>query len=76
MYGVTVRGQGGTVKEKDWQKFEKSQRFEMRVSSGFLKAIDQWRRHQPDPPSRASAIRRLAELGLKAKPARRKLTVD
>jgi hypothetical protein len=51
------------AKKTDWD-FEKSQRFEMRVSTEFLKAIDQWRRNQPDPPSRASAIRRLAELGI------------
>ncbi len=30
-------------------------------------AIDEWRRKQPDLPSRSEAIRRLVELGLKAK---------
>jgi metal-responsive CopG/Arc/MetJ family transcriptional regulator len=30
-------------------------------------AIDAWRRKQPDLPSRSEAIRRLIELGLKAK---------
>jgi hypothetical protein len=30
-------------------------------------AIDEWRRKQQDLPSRSEAIRRLVELGLKAK---------
>jgi len=30
-----------------------------------LATIDDWRRQQPDLPSRAEAIRRLVELGLK-----------
>jgi hypothetical protein len=46
---------------------EKTERFEMRVPSSFLKMIDDWRRKQEDLPSRAAAIRRLVELGLKAK---------
>jgi hypothetical protein len=41
--------------------------FQMRVSTAFLKTIDKWRRKQEDAPSRAEAIRRLVELGLKAK---------
>jgi len=36
----------------------------MRASEAFLKALDDWRRRQPDLPSRAEAIRRLVELGL------------
>jgi hypothetical protein len=32
-----------------------------------LTAIDDWRRLQPDLPARGEAIRRLVELGLKAK---------
>jgi hypothetical protein len=52
-----------TVKDMD----EKTERFEMRVPSSFLKTIDDWRRKQEDLPSRAAAIRRLVELGLKAK---------
>jgi hypothetical protein len=40
---------------------------QMRVSKAFLKTIDEWRRKQDDLPSRAAAIRRLVELGLKAK---------
>jgi hypothetical protein len=41
--------------------------FQMRVTEDFLKTIDQWRAKQDDEPSRAEAIRRLVELGLKAK---------
>jgi len=40
---------------------------QMRVSQSFLKTIDSWRRKQEDLPSRAEAIRRLVEIGLKAK---------
>ena len=55
------------AKEKtDWE-FEKTQRFELRIPSGFFKGIDDWRRKQEDLPSRAEAIRRLVEIGLKAK---------
>lgn len=39
----------------------------MRVPTSFLKHVDDWRRKQPDLPSRAEAIRRLVEIGLKAK---------
>ena len=41
--------------------------FHMRASEDFLKAIDKWRAKQEDKPSRAEAIRRLVELGLKVK---------
>jgi hypothetical protein len=34
--------------------------------ASFLAAIDEWRRHQPDLPPRAEAIRRLADQALKA----------
>lgn len=36
----------------------------MRVSPEWLETIDNWRRQQPDIPSRAEAIRRLVEAGL------------
>jgi hypothetical protein len=39
----------------------------MRWHEPDLAAIDEWRRHQSDLPSRTEAIRRLVELGLKAK---------
>lgn len=33
--------------------------FQMRVHPAFIELIDEWRRDQPDLPSRAEAIRRL-----------------
>lgn len=39
----------------------------VRVHDTGLEAIDSWRRKQTDLPSRPEAIRRLVELGLKAK---------
>jgi hypothetical protein len=33
--------------------------FQMRLSRQFLEPLDEWRRKQPDLPSRAEAIRRL-----------------
>jgi hypothetical protein len=39
----------------------------MRVDQPFLDAIDEWRRHQPELPSRAEAVRRLVRLALKQK---------
>jgi hypothetical protein len=40
--------------------------FQMRATEEFLRQIDDWRRQQPQLPSRAEAIRRLIEIGLKA----------
>jgi hypothetical protein len=49
---------------------EKLNRFEMRADNSFLKSVDEWRRRQPDLPSRAEAIRRLVEQALsRPKPA-------
>jgi hypothetical protein len=49
------------------------QAFQMRASKEFLEKLDDWRRLQPDLPSRAEAIRRLVALGLAApKPKGRK----
>jgi len=39
----------------------------MRASEDFLESVDKWRSKQDDKPSRAEAIRRLVEIGLKAK---------
>jgi hypothetical protein len=39
----------------------------VRVDPEFLKLIDQWRKKQDDLPGRPEAIRRLVEIGLKAK---------
>jgi hypothetical protein len=46
---------------------EKSGRFEMVTPPGWMEKIDEWRRQQPDLPPRAEAIRRLVDIGLKAK---------
>jgi hypothetical protein len=45
--------------------------FQMRATEGFFRQIDDWRRQQPDLPSRAEAIRRLIELGLKVETPKR-----
>jgi hypothetical protein len=42
----------------------KTERIELRASIEFLKALDEWRRRQPDLPSRSSAIRQLVEKAL------------
>jgi hypothetical protein len=47
-------------------KQEQTERFQMRVSPAFLRLVDDWRRKQPDLPSRAEAIRRLVERGVNA----------
>jgi hypothetical protein len=39
----------------------------VRVDEEFLKQLDAWRKKQDDLPGRPEAIRRLVELGLKAK---------
>jgi hypothetical protein len=38
-----------------------------RMSDEFMATVDAWAAKQDDKPSRAEAIRRLVELGLKAK---------
>jgi hypothetical protein len=35
-----------------------------RLQPEFLKRLDEWRREQPDLPTRPEALRRLAEKGL------------
>jgi hypothetical protein len=47
---------------------QRSGRFQMRVSPNFLKVIDDWRRKQPDIPSRNEAIMRLVERSLASEP--------
>lgn len=42
----------------------KTERFEMRLDSEMLEALDAWRAQQADLPARAEAIRRLVEKGL------------
>lgn len=46
---------------------EMSFTFRLRVPPSFLKTIDDWRRHQPDIPSRSKAVRKLVEAGIDAK---------
>jgi hypothetical protein len=40
--------------------------FQMRVTEEFLRTLDDWRRKQPDLPSRAESIRRLVDQAVKA----------
>ena len=42
----------------------KMERFEMRVDPHMVQRVDAWRAEQPDMPSRAEAMRRLADTGL------------
>lgn len=42
----------------------KSERFIFSAAKAFFERVDQWRRLQPDLPSRAEAIRRLVDKGL------------
>jgi hypothetical protein len=59
------------IRKSMWPRGEmakKTERFEMRADPSFFKTIDDWRRKQADLPSRAEAIRRLVELGLRAQP--------
>jgi hypothetical protein len=44
---------------------------QMRVSAGYLKSIDEWRRQQPDLPSRSEAIRRLTAIALRGEAERK-----
>lgn len=43
---------------------EKTRPFQMRVAPEWLDRIDEWRRTQPDIPSRAEAIRRMVDQAL------------
>ena len=52
-----------------------STRVHLMMSASELQAIHDWRRRQGDLPARAEAIRRLIQLGLKAKNSPRKKTV-
>jgi hypothetical protein len=45
----------------------KDLRIPVMMAATEVGAIDEWRRKQDDLPSRSEAIRRLVELGLKAK---------
>jgi hypothetical protein len=54
------------AEKTNWDDFEKTQQINLRVPIEFFKAIDEWRRREPDIPGRSEAIRRLVKLGLKA----------
>jgi hypothetical protein len=47
--------------------------FQMRASDEWWRGVDDWRRLQPDMPTRAEAIRRLVAIGLKADPPTQRL---
>jgi hypothetical protein len=49
---------------------KKTERFELRFDLESLASIDEWRRLQPDLPSRAEAIRRLVDSALRRSSAR------
>jgi hypothetical protein len=53
-------------KSTNEQPDEQTERFQMRVSKGFLHTLDEWRRAQEDLPSRAEAIRRAVEMAAAA----------
>jgi metal-responsive CopG/Arc/MetJ family transcriptional regulator len=42
------------------------QRIQLVINKRLVREIDEWRRRQPNLPSRSEAIRRLIEAGLKA----------
>jgi hypothetical protein len=44
-----------------------SEAVNVRITREGLETLDNWRRKQPDLPGRPEAIRRLVEIGLKAK---------
>ena len=47
-----------------------SEAVNVRITRDALQTIDDWRRKQDDLPGRPEAIRRLVEIGLKAKAAK------
>jgi hypothetical protein len=49
------------------KKYLKGQTFQMRADDDFLEMVDEWRRTEPDLPSRAEAIRRLVMIGVEIK---------
>lgn len=53
-----------TVKTKLTEFSGQDQLLQIRVSTPFLRALDEWRRKQEDLPSRSEAVRRLVEAGV------------
>jgi hypothetical protein len=67
-FNVNTRGTYMTSRPRGRQPGRIQDRpFQMRVSEGFLRTVDEWRRGQVDLPSRAEAIRRMVELASKMK---------
>ena len=48
------------------KKPEPMLRFEMKAPTDWFDRLDNWRRTQPDLPTRAEAIRRLVDKGISA----------
>jgi hypothetical protein len=55
----------GPMGTEQTDKLKKESRLEMRVDTSWLKRIDDWRRQQDEIPSRAEALRRLTDIGLR-----------
>lgn len=53
------------------KKYPKGQTFQMRADDDFLELVDEWRRMEPDMPSRAEAIRRLCLYAIQMKGKKR-----
>jgi metal-responsive CopG/Arc/MetJ family transcriptional regulator len=45
-------------------ELRQDQRIQLVTSKRFVQQVDEWRRAQPELPSRSEAIRRLVEVGL------------
>lgn len=43
----------------------KTERFIFSTAASLMRRVDEWRRREPDLPSRAEAVRRLLERALK-----------
>ena len=50
----------------EMQNRQIDQRIAWATTTAQLRAIDEWRRQQPDLPSRSEAIRRLVDIALQA----------
>jgi hypothetical protein len=62
-----VKSTGDTTKPRRARPAVTGEPVMVRVQPEMAKELDDWRRKQDDLPGRPEAIRRLVELGLKAK---------